>query len=203
MSWQDQVTWVAVGIELVSLIYYIRSIVKGPTRPHPISWAGWTAIGAVGAWAARSGGAGLAFYVAAAFVVVTGSIFVVSLLPGYGHETDETSITDRPVLVLGVLLIGLRILNLGAPWIHASLAVAGDSCFTWFTIRKAMQHPDTEPLWPWLGAVVAASLGIVVLGAHNYTAMAFPVYLLAANVGIAGATVIGRVKKSKGHKHKG
>jgi hypothetical protein len=189
-----------VGIELVSMLYYIRSTLKGSTRPHPISWAGWTAIGIVGAWAARSGGAGLGFYIAAAFVAVTASIFVISLLPGLGHGMDERSPTDLPVLVLGVLLIALRIagvgfLRLDDPAVQATLAVLGDSCFAWFTVRKAYQYPDTEPLWPWFGAVIAAAIGIIVLGAYNYTAMAYPMYLLVANAAITGAILIGSSRK--------
>jgi hypothetical protein len=200
MSWRDILTFLAIGIELASLVFYVWTILKGPTRPQPISWAGWTAIGAVGTLAARSGGAGLTFYVAASFVAVTASVLVISLIPGYGHSgTDKAEPTDLPVLILGVALLVLRSFGYGSPALNATLAVAGDSCFAWFTLRKAMKFPDTEALLPWLGAVVAAGLGLVVLGSFNYTAMAYPLYLLIANAVIAAGILVGRAKHKEEH----
>lgn len=198
MSWQDILLWIGIAIELVSLVYYIFSIVRGETRPHPITWAGWTAIGAVGTWAARSGGAGLGLYIAATFVAVTASIFVISLIPGYGHSTDETSPTDPYILVLGLVLLALRTIGVGAPWLHATLAVVGDGCFAWFTFRKAIEHPKTEPLWPWLGATLSAGIGLVILGAYNYTSMAYPTYLFVGNAAIAVGILVGRARKRGG-----
>jgi hypothetical protein len=204
VSWKDVLTLIGVGIELGSVIFYIWTILKGSTRPQPISWAGWTAIGAVGAWAARSGGAGLSFYIAAAFVAVTGSVLIVSLIPGYGHSgTDDPEPTDLPILIAGVILLVLRALGVFPPSLHATLAVLGDSCFAWFTLRKAARYPETEAFWPWAGAVVAAGLGLVVLGSFNYTAMAYPVYLFVANTAITGAILIGRSRKPKRNKSRG
>lgn len=206
MGWQDVLLRIGLAIEFISMAYYIRSIVKGPTRPHPVSWAGWTAIGAVGAWAARSGGAGLGFYIAAAFVAVTASIFIISLIPGYAHERDETSPTDLPILVMGVLLLVLRVagidfLHLSDPAVQVTLAWLGDSCFAWFTLRKAVEDPASEPLWPWFGAVIASAIGLVVLGAYSYTAMAYPLYLLTANMAITGSVLLGRsLKRNKGRR---
>ena len=204
MNWQHLLTWAAIGIEFVAMLYYIRSILGGSTRPNPYSWAGWTAIGAVGAWAARSGGAGLGFYIAAAFVGVTASIFVISLVPGYAHTRDKASPTDVPVLITGVVLLALRafgvdILHLNDPAVQATLSWLGDSCFAWFTLRKAVEDPDSEPLWPWFGAVAASAIGLVVLGAYNYTAMAYPLYLFVANLAITASILLGRqLKRNKG-----
>ena len=200
MSWKDWLTAVALVIELAGALYYLWTIPKGDTRPQPISWAGWTAIGAVGTWAAYSGGAGRAALVAAAFVFVTATIFLVSLVPGYGHKgTDKPEPTDLPVLIIGVILLILRALNIFPPSLHVTLAVAGDFCFAWFTLRKAWRYPETESLLGWLAAVIAAGLGLVVIGNFSYTALLFPLYLFVGNSAIAAVILIQRQKTAPGH----
>lgn len=195
MSFKDGLTVLGVVIELVGALYYLWTIPKGDTRPQPITWGGWTAIGAVGTWAAYSGGAGRATFIAASFVLVTAVIFLVSLIPGYGHRgTDEPEPTDLPILIAGIILLVLRALNVFPPSLHVSLAVLGDLCFAWFTLRKAWQFPETENLIGWLAAVVAAAIGVIVLSSFSYTAALFPIYILVGNSAIAGAILIQKYK---------
>jgi ammonia channel protein AmtB len=198
MSWRDWVTALGLTIEAVSTVYYLWTIPKGSTRPHPITWAGWTVVGAVGAWASLVAGAGLGFYIAAAFVGVTASVFLASLIPGYGGgRLDKRGPTDLPVLVAGIILLLLRAFNIFPVGLHASLAVAGDFCFTWFTLRKTWRHPETESLLSWLLTTIAAATGVVVLGSFSYAAAIFPIYLVVASGSIAGAILIKRYKTPK------
>jgi hypothetical protein len=203
MNLKDWLTAIGVAIELVGAMYYLWTIPKGDTRPQPISWAGWTAIGVVGTWAAYSGGAGRATFIAASFVLVTAAIFAVSLIPGYGHKgTDKPEPTDLPILIAGIVLLVLRALNVFPPSLHVSLAVLGDLCFAWFTLRKAWIYPETENLVGWLAAVVAAGLGLAVIGSYSYTALVFPLYIFVGNTAIAAAIVISRRRQTKQHTKK-
>ena len=201
MSWQQALLAAGLAIELVSLVYYIYTIRKGTTRPHPVSWLGWTVIGAIGAWATRSGGAGLGFYIAASFVVITFIVFVLSLLPGYEDGIDEKNPTDLPVLIVGIALLVLRISHIGIahlndPPVQASLAVLGDTCFVWFTVKKTLKY-DTEPFLPWLGAIAASVIGVAVLGKYNYTTVVYPAYLVFADAAVTVASVVGKRRKRK------
>jgi hypothetical protein len=203
VSWRDILTYIGVAIELAGAGYYLWTIPKGDTRPQPISWLGWTLIGIVGAWAARSGGAGLSFYIALSFVAVTASVFIASIIPGYGHSgTDKRELTDIPVLVAAIILLALRVMSVGTPAVHATLAVLGDSCFAWFTLRKAWRYPQTESLLGWSAAVLAGGLGLVVLGSFSYSAAVFPAYIFVGNAAIAGATFLGRQRLAGGRRKK-
>ncbi|MGA3150423.1 MAG: hypothetical protein ABSD10_02290 [Candidatus Saccharimonadales bacterium] len=198
MVWKDWLTAVGLIVELVGAVYYLWTILKGSTRPQPITWGGWTAIGAVGAWASYSGGAGLGFYIAASFVAVTASVFVVSLIPGYGHKgTDKPEPADLPILIAGIILLILRAMNLFPVSVHASLAVLGDACFAWYTLRKAWRYPETESLLAWAIGVLVAAVGVIVLGSFSYTAAVFPIYILIGNAAITGTLLVRHYKPAK------
>lgn len=185
----------AIGAIIAGLsgIYYILTILKGQTRPHRVTWFGWSLAAVLGAWSAIVGGAGAGAWVAVTFAVTLSATFILSLVPKYGKPGGERG--DWLVGIIAAIGIVLwQVADLPA-WSAATLAVAADLWFAWLTLRESWRQPETEALGPWVAGTVACALGVVSLETYNYTAVLYPVYILVANCAIVGVLIIRKPKK--------
>jgi hypothetical protein len=185
------------AVALYSGALYLWSIVRGPTRPHRVTWGGWTLAGILGLWASYEGGAGIGLLVTATFVIIVTLTFGLSLLPRYGVNGGS-----RYDYIAGGLaasgIIAWRIFDF-SPETAATIAVVADAVFLWFTLHKAWQEPETEAIQPWVLGTVALLLGVVSLGDYGYAAAAFSVYILIGNILIVNALLIQRLRRQSNH----
>jgi len=167
---------------------YLRSIIKGETRPHRITWGGWTLVGVLGLWASYDGGAKIGLLVAAVFAVLVAITFAFSLLPKYGKPGGER--TDYFVGALAAAgIVAWRVIHF-SPAIAATIAVFADAVFLWFTLRETWRQPETEALRPWVLGSVAEALGLIALGNYSYAAAAYPVYILIGNIAVVAVLLV-------------
>jgi hypothetical protein len=76
------VSWLSVAgafILLCSTPAYLHRSLRGPTRPHPLSWGIWAALGILGAAASAVAGAGASVIVLCTTAALDVLIFVVAL----------------------------------------------------------------------------------------------------------------------------
>ncbi len=166
-------------------VYYVYTIIKGSTRPHPISWGVWSLIGVLGVGATLEGGAGTGAYASIAALVVTTIVFIISLNKKYGKKGGEWY--DYP---LGFLAIGGILAwhfgNLSGVQ-AVTLAVAADATVIWFTLRESWRHPETESFLAWFAGAIAFFIGTLALESYSYEAAAYPIYLFLGNSLITSA----------------
>jgi hypothetical protein len=82
------------AVEAAAVGSYIRTLVRGESEPHWVSWLVWTLIGAIGSWAAFDGEAGvIGVLVPLSFVAVTFAVFALTcarsslLLDDHGYAS--------------------------------------------------------------------------------------------------------------------
>lgn len=181
-----------------STLYYLFTIVKGTTRPHPITWGVWSLIGILGVSATLEGGAGAGAYSAIAALVVQLLVFVISLNKKYGKPGREWY--DFPlgaVAVIGILAWHFGNLS-GAQAII--IAISADALVLWFTLRESWRDPESESFLAWASGSIAFFLGLLALESYTFEAAAYPVYLFVGNSLITSAlaaNVLGLKKKKK------
>ncbi len=172
----------------ISGIYYIYTILKGYTKPHRVTWFGWSLATILGAWAAFSAGAGGGALVPATYAVVLSIIFLLSLVPKYGKPGgDRMDYVIAAVATGGILLWQVADLPIAAA---TTIAILSDMWFSWLTVRESWRQPETEAIGPWLAGSLACALGVAALDSFAYAAAAFPVYILLVNLAIVSVLAV-------------
>jgi Ca2+/Na+ antiporter len=161
---------------IAASIGYIQSIRHGETRPHRVGWTIWFVATVVGFYATAKGHAGLSgLLVPATYVVIELVIAALAWTDSFGWKQLDSTWEKAliPVAVCSTLAWPLLPLNIGV-WV----AIIGDSLAAFYTLRKTVDNPRTEPIWPWALSCVGAIFGVVALQNYYFTASAFPVYLV-------------------------
>ncbi len=189
-AWQ----WVLVGVGLVAsgpYVAYLVAIPSGRIRPHPVSWAIWTAITAIGLAAQidKHAGPGTAILgIGAAFCA---AITVLSLKHGRWsmHPIDWLSLAGA----LGA--VGLWAVTgnpLGAVVTIAAVEVIGFVP----SVRLAQAHPEHESPLLFLSGAVRMLAGILALDVFSVVTLLYPVTLLTCNTVFAAFILVLRRHRS-------
>lgn len=172
-------------------VYYFRTILTGRTKPHRITWFGWSLVGILGTWSALSAGAGAGAYVALVESAIVVAIFLVSLSPRYGKPGGRRF--DYLISVLATMTIIVWQVVDFSPGIAVTIAIAADLWFTWLTVRECWFQPETEAVSSWIISVLSSALGVAALESFDYAAAAFPVYILLGTAVITAVLLARRV----------
>lgn len=181
------------ALTVAAAVPYTVATARGNARPQAVSWGVWAALLAIGSVAALSSGQVPAAVYGLCCAVECGLVAVLAL-------RSPRSERDRPVLVklprgrtarldgicLGGAGAGLALLAAArAPGPSVTASVLTDLVAYIPTIAHAWRDPDEEN-WP-AYALYAAGAGLALAAAdlHVFTAVAYPLYLLAADTGVA------------------
>ena len=195
MSWQAVLSVLGVLVATFSAVLYIRTILSGESKPHRVTWGGWTLVGVLGLISSAKGGAGIGLIVALSFVFGVAIIFCLSLIPKYGkpggNRLEYLAAAIAAVTLLTQLFVGY------SPAVGATVAIAADLVFLWPTLKAAWVQPDTEAMHPWVIGAIAEFLGVLALGNYSYAASAYSIYILAGNVAIILALAIRKPQQKR------
>ena len=67
----------------------------------------------------------------------------------------------------------------------------------WPTLREASRRPEQESLLSWSVDVVGHSLALAAVARVSLAALAYPVYAVAATLGVSAVLVLGRVRRTQ------
>jgi len=192
MDWQLAVTILGVLTGALGFALYIRSILSGETKPHRVTWGGWTFVGILGVLSSHEAGAGVGLLVSAAFAVGVAIVFCLSLIPKYGKPGGT-----RAELIAGIIAALALVTQLFIdypPSLGATIAIAADIVFLWPTLKAAWNQPETEALFPWGINLLSVMLGILALGNYSYPAAGYSIYLLLGDAAVFSALLIQKPK---------
>lgn len=182
MDWRVVITVLGILMGAYSAVAYIRTILAGESKPHRVTWGGWTLVGLLGLLSSVRGGAGVGLFVSASFVVGVAAIFALSCLRDYGKPGGGKLDYIAGVIAAAALLTQLFVDY--SPNIGQTIAIAADLVFLWPTIREAWFHPEYEAVHPWVLGAVAEVMGIAALGNYSYAAAGYSVYIFLGNVSV-------------------
>lgn len=198
--WQETLAILGVLVASFSSILYIRTILSGESKPHRVTWGGWTLVGTLGILSSWQGGAGIGLIVALAFAVGVAAIFALSLFPKYGKPGgNRLEYIAGAIAAVGILT---QLFINYSPVVGATIAVLADLVFLWPTLKAAWVQPDTEALYPWVIGAFGEALGIAALGNYSYAASVYSIYVLLGNAAVITALLIQKPKHHKTAKKK-
>ena len=160
---------IAVILTFAGYFPYFRDVLKNKTKPHAFSWFIWCVIAGVIYALQVSAGAGPGSWVTLGLVIITASIFFLSLKPGKKYIKPADVITL--VLVLAALLIWLIIKQ---PVVSIVLLSAIDMLGFVPTIRKSWNDPYSETLSFYIIVTFRHALSLFAIADYNLITSLFP-----------------------------
>jgi hypothetical protein len=155
---------------------YIRSILRGHTKPHVLSWAIW-GVGTLTVFLAQlAGGAGIGAWPIGMSALITIYIALLSWT-----QRSDLSITplDWSCLVVALSAIPIWLITSSPLW-AVLILTAVDLVGFGPTVRKAYSKPHEERIWFFLLGGLRNALVVLALERYSPTTIVFP-----AAVGIA------------------
>jgi hypothetical protein len=167
---------VAIGLTFASFFPYIRSVLRGRTKPHVFSWMIWgsTTLVVFAAQLADGGGAG-AWPIGFSGVI---TLFVAAL--AYVKRSDiSITRTDRLFLLAAATSLPCWYLTADPLWAVVILTVVDIMGFG-PTFRKAFHHPFDEQLTFFVLMAIRNGVAAVALENYSLTTLMFPTVMAFA-----------------------
>lgn len=174
--------WVflAVAINLIGACIYAYSVVKGKTRPNRVTWF-VLSLAPLLAFAVMIS-QGVSFH-ESVFTLETGISPLIIFISTFFAKQPKWKIT-RFDLTCGVLsIIGFLLwITLEEGNVALGFAIAADGLAFLPTLVKAFRYPETESPYAFMMGAVAAVIAIAILTTYDFKHLAFPVYILIADI---------------------
>jgi hypothetical protein len=177
----------ACTISFFNLVYYLRTVFYGSTRPHVFSWLIWgtvTIIAAIVQFVEGAGtGAWLTFFVAI-------MCYIRALV---GIFRGEKNITRGDKICLGLCFLAIIVWQLTDNPLWAVIIVAGiDTAGFYPTVRKSWNKPHEENAISYMIFAMTYSLGILSIETYSIETLLYPVTLVVSCIGFALFLVLRR-----------
>lgn len=178
-------------LTIVSVVPYVRDMLRGTTKPNIVSWGIWCLVQAIFAAAQIASGASLSVVLPVVEVATVGLIVVLGLA-GYGYK--KYGPLDFVCLALALFAITLWQLT-NEPVIAMWMAVVADFIAAIPTLFKAYKDPGSETpsayFLVWLSAI-AAAFSTTIVDVPN---LLWPSYIFAINGATLGLILLGKRAK--------
>lgn len=189
--------YIAASIRILAGLLYIKSILKGKTRPSAVSWLIWSVSPFIAFFAATfSEGFKLASLVTLALGISPLLVFITASVTK-NHLFKLT----LPDLICGILAIISLIcwLITKNPILTISFAILADLISTIPTLKKSYYYPDTEYAPTYSLAILAMSITLLANKETTSYSLIYPTYILLMNLLVASIII---TKKNRNNKNK-
>jgi hypothetical protein len=186
---RGDLAFIAGCISIVGALPYIFDTVKGKTHPNMVTWLTWTLFNGINAAAAWSAGATQTAVFSTAGATATGAILIAGLWFGIKRYT-RFDIFCQTAALCGVALWGIT----SQPSIAVAINVAADFAGWLPTYRHAWKAPFAETWQTFALSGLSAAVVLVSIEHYTFIALAFPIYILIANLAIV-RTILARRKE--------
>lgn len=172
--------YLAVAMNLVGALIYAYSVVRGKTRPNRVTW-GVLSVAPIVAFAAMMV-QGVTF-AQSVFTLATGLSPLIIFMSTFFARQPKWKITRFDMACGALSLVGLALwILLREGDVAIVFSIVADALAFLPTLVKAFHHPETESPWAFMMGVVSSCIALAILTAHDFTHLAFPLYILLANI---------------------
>ena len=170
---------IALLLNFIGYIPYIRDIIGNKVKPHRITWGIWLILTSVAAinQVLNQGGYSSLFFISTTFLVAT--VFVLSFKHGMGGATR----IDRICLILSILLL-IYWVTIRDTRLSTVFAVIIDGIGALPTAIKTYHHPDTETYIQWVLAGIAGLITMIAIPRFDWVLIIYPFYVFVMNAAI-------------------
>lgn len=184
---------IAALISFCNLIYYIRNVFKGKTKPHVYTWSIWGIITLVAATAQILNGGGYGAYFT---LLVAFNCFVIAAIGLFKGEKD-IHYSDKICLLSCFIAITIWPI-IKTPLLSVVIVTIIDTVGFIPTIRKSYNKPHEENLISFGIYSISYSLSIVALENYNFLTLFYPSAIVITAFSLTIMLAIRR--KQLGHK---
>jgi hypothetical protein len=175
----EQFIYIGVFVNLVGIVWYLKNIIYGGTRPNLVSWFIWALAPFVGVFLQLKAGAGLS--VLGVFMAGVGPLFVVILSL---FKKDLYWKITRFDIVCGFFSILALILYIITNKVGISIffAILSDGLAAIPTIKKSWEFPETESISSYLGGIINNVLALLIIKNWIFSIYSFSIYFIIINI---------------------
>lgn len=171
---------------------YIWDTLHHKTRPQRASWLIWTVLGYIAIFSQLAKGATDSVWMTVGQTIGTTVIFLLSLWLGTG------GFSRRDIVSLGLAAMGLIMWFATREAAYALfITMAVDAIGAVLTALKAYEMPGSETLLMWLLSVCTGVLGAIAVGRFDPILMAYPLYVIAANLCVITGIILGNRRSAQ------
>ena len=172
--------FVAVAINLVGALIYAYSVVKGNTRPNRVTWfiLSFAPLLAFAGMIAQ----GVSFK-ESVFTLETAISPLIIFVSTFFAKQPKWEITRFDLTCGALSIIGFI---LWMAFREANIAIVfgllADGLAFLPTLVKAFKYPETESPWAFMMGCLAALIALAIVGTYDFKHLAFPLYILLADL---------------------
>jgi hypothetical protein len=165
---------------MLSVIPYARSILRGETKPHRMTWLIWTILILIAFFSQLAKGATWSLLLTAGDAIAILITFILSIKFGTGGFRKIDIISLCGALVSLILWYFTK-----EPAVALFLIILIDLIGANLTIIKTWKNPETEHWAGWAICGIGGFFGILAVGNLNIILLSYPVYICLINSSIA------------------
>lgn len=191
--------YVAIAIRLVSGALYVKSVVKGSTRPDPVTWFFWGLTPLIAFAAQISKG----FNVDSLMTLTLSLGPLVIFLAAFAKHRRSWIFTRSAAICAIFAMLGIVLWQITDDPILATLfSIFADISASTPTVIKAYKKPNTECAVAYLISMGSMVLTLLTVTDWTFTNYGFTVYIFMINFVIWSAIHLGRARTSVPKRHK-
>lgn len=171
----------ALILNFIGYIPYIRDILGKKVRPHRITWGIWTILTTIAAinQILNGGGFSSLFFISTTLLVII--VFILSFHYGMGGVSK----IDRICLVLALILL-IYWITVKETRISTIIAVVIDGIGIIPTVIETYHHPKSETYIQWVLSGIAGLFTMLAVPRFDVILLIYPFYIFVANAAIVG-----------------
>lgn len=174
----ENIIFFAIALNLFGHLFYIKSIIRGNTKPNLVSWLIWVMAPFIGVFFQVKAGAGLS--VLPIFIAGFGSL--ITIITAVVVKNAFWKITAFDVycglLSLAALVFYVFTHNLS---ISILFAISSDALAFIPTYKKAWNFPETEYHSTYSFPIFSNLIGLLIIKEWSFTIYSFGLYFLISN----------------------
>ena len=184
---------VLAGIIQIGIFYpYMASILRGPTKPNVVSWAGWAFLACVATLVQFSEGASWSIIIPLFATISSVSVAVIALRTGHAQITKF----EITCITLGVIAFTLWYVA-DQPLLSLLFIILADLMVSIPTIWKTYQKPETEPHFIWFFYTTSALLALFATTKFDVYNLLYPTFVTLIALIITALAFRGKLGKNR------
>lgn len=176
----EKIIYIGISLSLIGIIFYIKDIIWGETKPNRVSWFFWMLAPFVGAYLQFKAGAGLS-YLAILMAGFGPLLVLVASFIWNKNSYWKIGIFD---IFCGFFALFSLILYIFTHKFGISIAFAilSDLLAAIPTIVKSWKFPETETGIEYIFSFFSALIGVLIIKDWSFTIYSFGIYLIIFNL---------------------
>jgi len=164
---------------IISIIPHFRSILKGDTKPHRMTFFIWTILILIAFLSQLAKGASWSLLLTAGDGIAILVTFILSIKFGVG------GLEWRDIISLVGVVASLILWYLTKePATALFLIILIDLIGLNLTIIKTWKNPETENCVAWAICALGGFFGVLAVGSYNFILLSYPVYICLSNLSL-------------------